>query len=524
MQIVVSSIVGGGFTEITVEHEKEKVSFSCKVFSKLRLADPTRVFLEFNEWIKTTPKESQDEIFKHYKNIRELYDTDLGSSYISTGLTHEVKGIYDHVDLNKARRWLSTIGNIHVPADVADRMDENSRYNKPEQTYLRHDYVNLATVCMGLRLMLPIWGEFIDLTTENELFKETEALGLISRANIIHWPLGEYDYNGEEITGVFDKVSDYVKFCADDKTVDLGSLWKGISSIEIPIHITAKVMVRRLPIVSLNDHSSHSIVANIFQYTKSNLTPQERTSADKVKDKHPGAIREDDDKNSFMEGYKTKQRISAGDIVTFNIDAMDYELLATRVDESIDRVKLEKCIEKIAVNENFEINPHQILLAQWIMAKAFPARAFYHIDKMPLHYLLATAQALCWHWDFKDIALFLQVEALYSSEFGGINQLNQTQNGNRIAGRFKQLLDESYPHMKVGRLSNNGTRQASENMASNAINDVSQSLRSSNWVYQGPEELYLETEQNSPNRVLIIPINVKHMLAELTIKLADINQ
>lgn len=523
MQLIISRVSGGGFTEIVVEHGKESIAFSCRVFSKIKLPDPARIYLELNEYLKTTSEESQDNIFKSFKKIRELYDMDFEPTHIAASLAHEVEKIYKNVDMHSARRWLSTIGNVHVPPEIEDRIDGNSRYTKKEQTYLRHDYVNLASVCMMLRFMLPVWGEYIDQTTDNERHKETEALGLISRANIIEWPINEYDYDGEEISSVFDKVSDYVRFCAEDRSVDLGQLWKGYSSVEIPVHITAKVLVRRLPIVSLNDHTSHSIVANIFQYVKSNVAPQERTSADKVKDKHPGTINDDDDKNSYVEGYKIKQRISQGDVVAFNLDALDYQLMASKVDPTIDLKKLELCISAMDDNLNYAISPHQVMLSQWVMAKAFPAKAFNHIDKLSTHHLIACAQALVWHWGFPEMAVFFQVNAVYQTEYGSTNQLNQTHNGNRIAGRHKQELEIKYPHMRPGRISNNGTRQPNENMASIAINEVSQSLRSSNWNYRGPSELYDETDQSSPNRVLIIPINIKHVITDLVVHLADLN-
>ncbi|MFO5795380.1 hypothetical protein, partial [Klebsiella pneumoniae] len=82
-------------------------------------------------------------------------------------------------------------------------------------------------------------------------------------------------------------------------------------------------MDRRLTILPLNDATSHSIVSNMFRYVKSNLNPAERSTADRVNDKRPdkGGI-DDDDKTSFIESHKTKQRVNAGEIVSCIITAL----------------------------------------------------------------------------------------------------------------------------------------------------------------------------------------------------------
>ncbi len=525
MKLEVISVRGTGFTEIAVNHKDKQVVFSCKIYSKVRLSVPERVFLEFNGFLETVKPEVQDQMFDIYVKIRELYDMDFDPSHITSALSAKVEELYKLIDLSAMRRWLLTIGNVHIPPETQDRITEDSRYNKKEQTYLKHDYVNLSTVALALRAMMPVWGDYIDQTTNQELYKETEVLGLLARCEISQWPIDEYDSDGEEVTGVFDKIANYVSFCVEDKTTPLGSLWRGLSSVEIPIHLTAKVVVRRLTIVALNDHTSHSIVANMFKYVKSNLEPMERTTAEKVKEKLPESSgRDEDDKTSFIEGHKTKCRISHGDIVLFNLDALDYELLVNKVDPTCCPDKLAKCIDQIPLVSNLEIRPHQVLLAQWVMAKAYPARAFPHDDKLSVNYLLASAQALLWHWGFLDVALYLQVKPLYHGDYNSSNQLSQPKVGTRIAGRHKIELDQVYPYMRVGRVAANGTQATSENMAANAINNCTQSIRVANWVYCGPDELFQASGQITENKVLIHSPNLKHSITEAVLHLAKINQ
>lgn len=525
MQLEAISARGNGFTEIAVKHKGKEVVFGCKTYSKVRLAQPERVFHEFNSFMETVKPEVQDAIFSIYVKIRELYDMDFEPSHIASSLSAQVESLYKLLSLSDMRRWLLTIGNVHIPPEIQDRITEDSRYNKKEQTYLKHDYVNLSTVSLALRAMVPIWGDYIDQTTNQELYKESEVMGLLARCEILHWPIDEYDSDGEEVGGVFDKIANYVRFCVEDKTTSLGSLWKGLSSVEIPINLTARVVVRRLTIVALNDHTSHSIVANMFKYVKSNLEPMERTASDKVKEKLPdGAGRDEDDKTSFIEGHKTKCRVSHGDIVLYNLDALEYETLVSKIDPTCCQIKLAKCIDSLPMVTNVEIRPHQVLLAQWVMAKAYPSRAFVHSDKLSVNYLIASAQALLWHWGFLDVAVYLQVQPLYHGDYNSSNQLSQPKVGTRIAGRHKLELDLLYPYTRVGRIAANGTQSPAENMAANAINNCTQSIRLSNWVYLGPEELFVESGQISKNKVLIHSPNLKHSITEVVIHLAKINQ
>ncbi|QEM41794.1 hypothetical protein [Pseudomonas phage vB_PaeM_PS119XW] len=525
MRIDVTGVQGNGFVEVTTSHKGNEIKWSTRAYSKVKLNDPTRVFKEFNDYLESCDEADQDRIWNSYVKINDLFKMDFEPAHISSTLIHYIHELYSALPMNKLRRWLLTIGNLHIPPEIQKTITDESRYTKREQTYLQHDYINLATVALGLRPMVPIWGEYIDSGTDQELHKENEVVGLISRCEIANWPLLEKDEVGEDVDAAFDKLEGYVKFCVEDEPTTLGSLWRGMSSVEIPVHLRSKALVRRLTIVPLNDPMSHSIVANTFRYVRSNLNPAERSPTDRVNEKRPeGGGGDDEDKTSFIEAHKTKGRVSPGDIEAYNIDAMDYELLAQTVDPTIDMEKLRKCISCVSQVANFEIRPHQVLLAQWVMAKAFPARAFYHISKLPVNTLLATTQALLWHWGYLDVAVFLQVEPVYHGEHGSTNQLSNTRSGSRIAQKYKAQLDELYPHMKLAKVPQSGEIPKPDNMAGIAVNNCNQSIRSSTWIYHGPPELFKLSGQIAQNNILIPPPNIKHTITEVVLHLAQINQ
>jgi len=525
MRIEVSTIQGDGFTAIKVIHKGKEIEWSSRVYSKVKLEDPTRVFLEFNQFLETVDEPTQDKLFTTYESIKALFEMGFDPSMINASLVHHINELYVNMPLNKMRRWLLTIGNVHIPAEIQDTITTDSRYNKREQTYLKNDYINLTTVALALRAVLPIWGEYMDQGTDQDLYIENDAVGLVSKTELANWPCLEKDQVGDDVDTVFEKLESYIRFCVEEEHITLGRLWSGMSTVNIRVLLQSKVLVRRLTIVPLNDPSSYSIVANIYRYVGTNLNPAERTTADRVNDKRPERSGGDDEDNtSFIESHKTKGRVSPGDIVAYNLDAMDYELLAEDVDPTICKVKLAKCIDRINSIAQSEIRPHQILLAQWVMAKAFPSRAFYHIDKLPVNYLLATTQALLWHWGFLDTAIFMQVEPMKYGDQNASGPLGQQRVGSRIATKYRPMLDELFPHMKYQRIPQSGEAQKPENRAAVAINNCNYSIRSTNWTYKGPPELFQQAGQVAQNKTLILPPNLKHSITEVVMHLANINK
>jgi hypothetical protein len=526
MKFRVSNVQGNGFTEVAVTHGDVELTWSARAYSKVKLADPNRVFKELNEYLEQVDEATHTRMFQSYEEVHKLYRLGYDPSMLVASLVHHIGEINKHLPMGKLRRWLMTIGNLHIPADVQESITQDSRYNKREQTYLKADYINIATEALAAQALIPIWSEYMDQCTDQELYKENHVVGLVNETEMANWPMGETDLMGEEIQTVFDKLASYIKYCVDGEPLSLARGFAGMSSTDVRVLLQSKVLVRRLPLIPLNDPTSHSIVANIFRYVTTNMNPPERSTADRVAKKLPeGGGGDDEDKTSFIESHKTKGRISPGDIEAFNVDAMDFELLAEEVDPTICKEKLRQCISCVQQVASLEIRPHQILIAQWVMAKAFPARAFYHVSKLPVNYLLATSQALLWHWGFKDVAILMQVEPLRHGEHNSTNQLSQTRQGSRIANRFRPQLDELYPNMKLQKTPQNGSETPKpENMAGLAINSCNQSVRSSNWVYHGPDALYVEANQTMHNRVLMVPQTIKHTLTEVVIHLAQINQ
>lgn len=517
MKLVVSQVQGQGFVEVTAQHGDQKLVWSTKAFSKVKLDNPSRIFEEINAFWEWAGPETEQAVWECYVKVKENLDMVADNWHIGNNIRFYLNQMYSHMPMERFRHWLLTVGNLHIPADIQEEITEESRYSDADQTYLKSDYINLATVGLAVRPMVPIWGEYIDAVSENDQHKELEALGLVYDTEILDWP--------REST-VVDKLLNYINRRIDDQSVSMASLWKGLGTAEIPSLMLAKAIVRRLTIMPLRDSNAPSIIANIFWYVRSNLKPVDRTTADRVNDKRVEGSGggDEEDKTSFIEAHKIKHKITLGDAAAFEAYAKNMAGAAQKVDPTVNLELVKLCMQQIMVVENKPISQHQIRLAQWVMAKAFPARAYAHIPKATINQLLASAQALMWHWGFLDLAVLMQVERYFQPDSAPFLTAH-TRTGSRIPPKYKEELNILFPHMKPLRVKPDTDAEGrSDNYAAIAINNVTADIRQSAWTYHGPAELHRLAGQPSGQSLVIVGNDLKARITELVIHLVRVNQ
>lgn len=520
MRLEISQIQNNGFVEVVAIHGDQRLVWSTKAYAKVKLQRPERVFDEINAYWATLDSATQDYIWEQYVKIKETIAIVVDSFHISKNVRHYVREMYRVMPMQSFLKWLLSQTTLFIPSDIQDRITSDSRYKSTEQTYLRSDYIDLATVALAVRPMLPIWGEYIDKVVSQGSFEEMEAAGLIDGTELMTWP------QSETKLAALDKLNLYIRFCTEDTPVSLGNLWRGMGSAEIIDWLQSKVIVRRLTIVPLSHESAHSIIANVYRYVKSNIKPADRSTTERVTEKRPeGNGGDEDDKTSFLEAYKTKLRLTNGDAVGYEVDTENMALLAQKVDPTVDLNLLVYTTANLEDLTFVQPSEHQIRLAQWVMAKAFSPRAYYHIPETAVNNLLATTQALLWHWGFQELAVFMRVKEFYNLDQPYASTPRTPKSGSRIGGRFKEELNQLYPHMKQQRPKPNEEPGARlENRAAIAINTVTAAIRSKTWIYQGPQELYRLAGQPEGRNILVIPTNLKDIITQMVIHLATINQ
>ncbi|MFO6295610.1 hypothetical protein, partial [Pseudomonas aeruginosa] len=58
---------------------------------------------------------------------------------------------------------------------------------------------------------------------------------------------------------------------------------------------------------------------------------------------------DEDDKTTCIESHKTKQRVTPGDIVAYNLDALDVVKLVHKIDDTVPVELIQECLDCGAV-------------------------------------------------------------------------------------------------------------------------------------------------------------------------------
>jgi hypothetical protein len=518
MKLTVSKVQSTGFVEVTAWHkDHDPLVWAAGAYGKVRLADPTGVFNEINAYWATCHEEIQDALWECYKGIHAVTRSVTDSFYVAQSVRFYVNKMYSLMPMESFKHWLLLQGRLHVPNEIQDSITEGSRYTDEGQTYLKSDYINLAIFSLAIRPMLPVWGAYIDLINDNQKGKELEALGLASDTEMMDWP---------EHFSVYEKLQRYIDERINDNSISMASTWKGLSSSEIPKLILAKVIVRRLTIAVMSDPQATSIISSVHWYIRYCLNPADRTTAERVNDKKiDSKSGDEDDKTSFIDAHKIKQKVVIGDATAFEEDATRPALLAQKVDPTIDLQLLEKCLACIPKVEDYPLEVHQKRLAQWVLAKAFSAKAFPHIEKQYIHNLVATAQALLWHWGFIDIALIMQVSRYVEEGITGTALPIATKSWPRIQPKYKEDLNVAFPFLKPmrPRPGDSNPNERHTNFTIISITNITMEIRSANWVYHGPKALWDVSDQPKGHNIIAMPQHFKNLLTDMTLHLAKIN-
>lgn len=517
MRLDVAQFQGDGFCEVITSHGDEALTWSTGTYGKVRLNNPKTVFDEINGYWESLPKENQDGIWACYKEIKQLLDEMTEPFYVVKYLRELITQLYSFMPMDSFNRWLLS-GRLYIPSDVHETRDNTGRYKNSDQTYLVDDYINLAVMALSLRPVIPIWGEYIDQGGQgsgNDLYKEMDAMGLISHTEIMNWP--------KEAPAI-DKLEHYIQVPVKSEAITLSSLWRGMGSAEIPIWLLANVLVRRLTIVPLCDHENpQSVIAYVYKYIRSKLKPTERRTTDRVSEKRPeGGGRDEDDKTSLLEEYKVKQRIADGDSVLYSVYTENMAGIAQKVDPTMDLRLLEQTMQSLDRLGNVNVNPHQVRIAQWVLAKGFPPRAMSHIDKVSVNRLLVTAQALLWHWGCLEVASLMTVEGISMSDQNAPGLTHRPRPSTRISRKYIDELMELFPHVKPQRGKDTTLRNG--NVAAIGINNVTREVMAGNWHYLGPLELKRLAGQPEGRGILVVPPTIKNNITEMVIHIAKLNQ
>lgn len=510
----------------------ETFYWNAQIYSKIKDLGlrANRLFTEVNAFFDSLPPAKLAAVETYYRNVQGIIGkanarfSVTDSEYtevinrITSELTKETTKLFQQVTLDDITEWAKGYG-IKVPDSIAT---EHSGIYSIEGTYLVEDYKRLWCLCIAIRMMVPVWCEYINIISDvvSSSKHEVSCLGLLR------------DCDGIMNSQGMQKLRDYVnEKCRLEISKVSTAILNGVSRSEIPDWVISVTIVKRLGIgeISSNEDRSH-LVTSIFGFIQGILTRDlDRKNTGRVRDKFAFlTLDEDSDKPSYIEQYRVRQDITEGDTVLYEKFVTTYpERGALSLIKYRDFSEEEKkdYLEKIktCVAYTTSLNVVKLLHAQkcilaWIVNDIVPYQMLDRLSLESYKTLLGIAQGYIWYFNLPDIAVALTAHHDSSLES---SLLMNTPNA-RVSPNMHQRISELYKHQHPRSNQNSAPAPNAENVGVNPLREVIRGLNNGLFTARAPEELWsTATSYQKSGRVIFK--NISEQLVSLIETINEVN-
>ncbi|WP_144106647.1 hypothetical protein [Paraburkholderia sp. BCC1886] len=516
LQIGKLGLIDTSRSEVTLSHRGETIDWNISDFKTIIKELEYNIFEQINQYWATLPMEKQDQIFATYREIKDVFGEFFESEELKLRLYKLVAQLYEHNSLSDIKHWMDFRSNIYYPSDLKEHFVQYDMPGTREGTYLREDYSWLVAISISLRVILPVWGEFIARTREESgtIWKEYYAFQLLSRTDLA---------NSEHM----DRLRAYVESMipSDNKLIDVANsahVFKGISVEDYPYLVVGLVLVRKLSIgdVRGTDPNSH-LVSRIFNFIKYKT----RGNSDSgfsgiVKKKEVEGRNQDNAENqqSKLESCKVKLPVSEGKIAPISFYARDMRRIALAIAPDMPLEYLDMSFESVRSLENEMTYKEQKLLAMFALKprNQLQPRGQLHLVRLSSLQAIAAAQAIYWHKGYPELAALVSAVARKNED---VMHLTASDSKARIPAPMLDELAKWYPHPR--RQSGKQKSPRLPTSAEVAIDSLTKGLSEHDWRLTLPSEWVGQVTQNPRDRHYAVPPNIKIKLAQLSLALAQ---
>lgn len=507
MQIHVDQQSNIGILSVLLQHGRDSMIMSAGSYHSAAILNRDSLFKETNAYLASLSDAEQSSIWQAYIRANELLSDDqMRTSYsIRSELEKVVNSIYEIVTYASVKRFVTREGMV-IPRDVPDRFEEygDKGRNYRNRTYIREDYIDLMVLALALRFMIPIWGVYIqDVSSINgNGYKESEAVKLIEQAGLNQWP-------------PFERMLEYTA-ASVDKTINLSSIMAGLSTEEIPRHLMAMALVRKIstgPLNTINERESLArILFNYVTGTQDRMDGRFRTQTGQVVPKKSHITsKNEDDNSSVWDDYGQTQEITEGDRQLIEVFTQNVPEIIRRADPTLELSRAQQCISVCSKDVDREIHPFQKALIFWTIRSISPeARDL--LSRASLLTLTGVAQALLDHWGFYELALLIGAE-LYENPDDGMYFVSDPRR--KLSNQQIETLNRQYPfYRQETKRVEPGKRT---NVAIVAIDMVVQMTAGTLWKPHAPRDIIARYPHIAQVGYMAPPGDMRRQLADMII-------
>lgn len=472
-------------------------------------------FFYLNIYLNTLSPEQLKGLFDLYKQAYELLSTPISVEELDEQLSQVLCTIVDGIDLNDVYNWFDANRvalDLRIPENCMDtyELKEGDNRGTREQTYLTEDYKWLITLSIALRVLLPVWLEYVDMIKlySSGDFKELRAFKLIYKSRIFTSP-------------PFEKLKTYIKYNLKPENYTLvHHVLKGINSGIFFEWLLSLMVLRRLCIKDLRAlEQGKNMITFVHQFINQKIDVNVQQAKQikplkKFKDSENGGSPSDNakDKASRLEIYKQKQDVSQGEIVEIEHSISDFMRCAERLCFTIDKDLVMECIETARKLKKYSLSEPQITLLKWVFKPIVSPRGIPYISKDKIIDALGVTQAVLWSRGHKYLALLSTCYTDISPEVMTINSIDSK---SKIDKELIEQINTLYPFSKSKK------KETVSNMVLKSISQLSDKFSSTPWLYTASDKFVQEVCPEATKGILPIKLELKILLTKLIIEIGS---
>lgn len=507
MRIHVHDLSPKGITALRLDHKGEEMVLSAGSYHSAAILNRETLFKETNDFIATLPQESQDRLWELYKQVAEyLSSEEIRSSYFVRGGIETVsKELYKIVTYSNLRAYVDR-ADLTIPPDVSEKFEEfNERgRNYRSRTYIKSDYMDMVALALGLRFMVPIWGMYIQniSSVNGNGYKESEAVKLVELAGMDVWP-------------PFIRMNEYIE-ASVDKDISMTMVMAGLSSEEVPRHLMAMALVRKISIgpvsTSVERDSLARILFNYVTGTHLRMDGRFQSVTGIVQAKRSRNIdKGDEDNSSVWDDYSQSTDITEGDRQMIEVFTENVSVIVNRTAPDLDLARVQQCIAICSKHEERPIEHFQKAIIFWVIRSISPeAREL--LLKLTDFRLMGISQAILDHWGFHELAILVSAEEFFHEDG---EAFMPTETRNKITKQQAEILDRQYPYYRQETKRQEPGKRS--NVAVIAIDMVVDWMSGRAWKPHAPRDIVEKIPLLAQTGHMYISGDIKRQLADMII-------
>lgn len=494
---------------IVIEHRGVELEWGIKTYRMLQVNE--NIIYDINHYWSLLPIEKQDAIFNIYTEIHELLNNVSNREKLDRFLIQQVAKLFEYHQFDEIKKYYNLKGRIKLPLDLKTSYSEGT---VPELTYLQPEYIDLTCLCIAMRIMIPIWGRYIEILISADAagyFKEYRAASLLRESNIVHSP-------------AYKRLNLYVTTFWNGSTEEHSSaaILMGLPKDEVSDWLISNVLIRRIATAEIlqvdQPGEPKMIITAIYNFIESLVTTMDKTFGGRVNDKSlEGSVQGDDDNSSVIENYKIKQEISEGMIKVDDVHLRHHMLtIIKKIDPTLlPDAAAEKAFMEFAdmvksrYDKNFTPNEVGIVLCKWVLYPIVIDKMLDEVSYPAVFNAHLITYALLNHWGFHHAALFIFAKRTMNNLIN--NTVRQSITEEQLA-----RLQEIYPHSPNNTLKRKLTK-FENNVACVGIRTLISPLYGSWWELAPWEDASRYPQLRIDGNLAPLPYDIEPVLADLII-------